>query len=368
MQRSVHVIGVGMSPFSPAVLGPDPATLIASTIGQALIDAGLSASAIGAVHALSDSADGATLRGALRRTGLGQVALAHFSVGSGEASRLFANACQAISQGQVQSILLLGVQGTPAQAPAAASVEQLGAVARAYMARYQARRETFAMIAVKARQHAAHNSLAAFNQLLSLEQVLDAGVIAAPLTRPQMALPCSGAAALLLCSSEFALRHCAGPRIRIAAQACVAPQQLTAAEQGMGFGCLGYDVSVAAARELYEQAGRGPQEVAVCELHDSSSVSELLLYEALGFCLEGSAEKMVEDGDNTYGGNLVVNPCGGLLAQGHAAAASALAQSIELVRHLRGSAVRRQVVDARLALQHQAGDDGTVTATLFERD
>jgi acetyl-CoA acetyltransferase len=156
--------------------------------------------------------------------------------------------------------------------------------------------------------------------------------------------------------------------VRIAAQACVSPQQVTGPDQGSISAGLDYDVNVAAARELYEQAGRGPQEIAVCELHDTSTVSELLLYEALGFCPEGSGEKMVEDGDNTYGGNVVVNPSGGLLALGQASAASALAQCIELVHHLRGSAGRRQVVDVQLALAHQAGADGTVTITLYQRD
>jgi acetyl-CoA acetyltransferase len=168
-----------------------------------------------------------------------------------------------------------------------------------------------------------------------------------------------------LCSSEFARRHGNGVLVQVVAQACVTPQQVN--DQGATFAGVDYEVNVAAARELYEQAGRGPQEVDVCELHDLSTVSELLLYEALGFCAEGYGEKLVEDGDNTYGGNLVINPSGGLLTLGQASAASALAQCIELVHQLRGSAGRRQVADAQLALQHQTGDDGTVTATLFQR-
>ncbi|NUU38992.1 lipid-transfer protein [Pseudomonas sp. C2B4] len=368
MQRCVNVIGVGMSPFRTTGLGPDPTVLVSATIRQALTDASVSASNIATVHAVSRMMDGVTLQRALQRTGLAQTPLCHFPEGGADDSNLFARACQAIALGQAESILVLGVQSAAATPVPDLVFERLGATARAYMARYRARRETFAMITVKARQHAALNPLAAFTRALTLEQVLDADTIAEPLTQPQFAWTSSGVAAVLLCSSEFARRHCSGPVVRIAAQACISPQQVTGPDQGSTFAGVDYDVNVAAALELYEQAGRGPEDVAVCELHDTSTVSELLLYEALGFCPEGRGEKMVEDGDNTTGGNLVVNPSGGLLSLGQASAASSLAQCIELVHHLRGSAGRRQVADAQLALQQQAGSDGTVTTTLYQRD
>jgi len=367
MQRCVNVIGVGMSPFNPATLGPDPPALIGATIRQALKDAGVCASNLSAVYAVTGMTDSATLQCALQREALAQVPLFHFTPASAEGSALFYRACQAIALGQAQSILVLGVQSASALPTQGLAIEQLGAAAREYMERYQARQETFAMIAVKARQHAALNPLSAFNSTLTLEQVLEARQICGPLTHPQFAWASSGVAAVLLCSSELARRLDSRAVVRIAAQACVSRQQVQGQEQGTIFAGVDYDVNVAAAQELYEQAGRGPQEVDVCELHDISTVSELLLYEALGFCPEGSGEKLIEDGDNTYDGNLIVNPSGGLLALGQASAASALAQCIELVHHLRGTAGRRQVVQAQLALQHQTGADGTVTATLYQR-
>jgi acetyl-CoA acetyltransferase len=366
MQRCVNVIGVGMSPFSPAALGPDPSGMVSGTILEALTDAGLSADNIARVYAASGLLDGASFSRAMRCAGLAHLPLDEIAQGDVDSNLLLFRACQAISQGQAECILVLGIQSAPGTPKAGLATEHLGTIAREYMARYQSRPETFAMVAVKAYQHAAHNPLAAFNRASTLEQVLSASMIAEPLTEPQFARPSSGIAALVLCSGEFARRWHNGPLVRIVAQACVTPQQLIGLHQGTKFNDLNYEVSVAAARELYEQAGRGPQEVDVCELHDISTVSELLLYEALGFCQEGSGEKLVEDGDNTYDGNLVVNPCGGLLALGHPSMASALAQSVELVRQLRGSAGPRQVVEAQLALQHQAGDDGTVTMTLFD--
>ncbi|MDH4873539.1 lipid-transfer protein [Pseudomonas sp. BN515] len=369
MQRCVNVIGVGMSPFSPAALSANSTALVGETARQALADAGLSARDVGCVFAASGLMDGGTLQRALEQTGLGQVPLQPLPKGEDSGGVLLYQACQAIELGLADCVLVLGMQGAPVPLPSlGAELERLGAAARQYMARYQTRRETFAMIAVKARQHAALNPLAVFVAPLTLDEVLEASTLAEPLTHPQFAWPTSGVAAVLLCSAGFARRRGNLPAVRIIAQACVSPAQVAGFDPASVFPCAGYEVHVVAARELYEQAGRGPQEVGVCELHDSSTLSELSLYEALGFCPEGSAEKLVEDGDNTYGGNLVVNPSGGLLSLGQAPAVSGLAQCIELVHHLRGNAGRRQVADVRIALQHQVGPDGTVVTTLYQRE
>ncbi|MGQ7819263.1 thiolase C-terminal domain-containing protein [Metapseudomonas furukawaii] len=364
MQRCVNVIGVDMSAFSPAPL-LDPTVLVGDTVRRALVDAGLAAGDVGTVFAASGLMETGALQRALELTGLGPVPLRHLAADS---CSLLHQACQAIEAGQAECILLLGVQDALATLPDLDStLGQLATAAREYMVRYRTRRETFAMVAVKARQHALCNSEAVFRQELSLDQVLEAPVIAGPLTHPQFAWPTCGVAAVLLCSREFARRRASGPGVRIIAQARVTPQQVSLGA-GLAFSAIGYEVNVAAAQDLYEQAGWGPQDVGVCELHDSSTLAELLLYEALGFCAEGSAEKLVEDGDNTYGGNLVVNPSGGLLSLGRAPSAGGLAQCIELVRHLRGRAGQRQVANANIALQHQVGTDGTVVATLYQRE
>lgn len=369
MQRCVNVIGVGMSPFSPVALGPDTGTQVADTVSQTLLDAGLPPGEVCAVLAAAQGLDKPTLRRALERAGLGKVPLHALPEDEADGCSLLFQARRTVESGQAECVLVLGVQGAPAAlADLDATLERHGAAAEEYMARYQARRETFAMVAVKARQHAAQNPLAPFNQPVSLDEVLADTPLAGPLTHPQFAWPSAGVAAVLLCSGRFAAEQYQGAAVRIAAQVRVTPHQVAGADALSGFAAVGYDISVAAARDLYEQAGMGPDEVGVCELHDSSTLGELLLYEALGFCREGSAEKLVEDGDNTYGGNPVINPSGGLLSLGQAPAASGLAQCIELVRHLRGSAGARQVAGARIALQHQTGVDGTVVATLYQRE
>ena len=116
---------------------------------------------------------------------------------------------------------------------------------------------------------------------------------------------------------------------------------------------VGYDMSRAAANKVYEQAGVGPEDIEVVELHDCFAQNELITYEALGLCPEGGAEAFIDAGDNTYGGKVVTNPSGGLLSKGHPLGATGLAQCYELTRQLRGTAEATQVdgVAARPAAQ-----------------
>jgi len=102
---------------------------------------------------------------------------------------------------------------------------------------------------------------------------------------------------------------------------------------------VGYDMTAAAAKEVYEKSGIGPDEVNVVELHDCFTANELITYEGLGLTPEGTArENSLKTGDNTYGGRVVTNPSGGLLSKGHPLGATGLAQCAELVWQLRGEA------------------------------
>jgi acetyl-CoA acetyltransferase len=131
---------------------------------------------------------------------------------------------------------------------------------------------------------------------------------------------------------------------------------------------VGFDMAKNAAQAVYEEAGIGPEDVDVVELHDCFTTNEVLTYEALGLCKEGEAEKFIEEGDNTYGGKFVTNPSGGLLSKGHPLGATGLAQCTELVWHLRGQAEDRQVEGARVALQHNLGLGGAAVVTMYRRD
>jgi acetyl-CoA acetyltransferase len=123
----------------------------------------------------------------------------------------------------------------------------------------------------------------------------------------------------------------------------------------------------AAAAQVYAEAGIGPDDLDVVELHDCFTANELITYESLGLTPDGTAEKFILDGDNTYGGRVVTNPSGGLLSKGHPLGATGLAQCAELTWQLRGQAEQRQVEGARLALQHNLGLGGACVVTLYER-
>ncbi|MBT3425326.1 MAG: lipid-transfer protein, partial [Gammaproteobacteria bacterium] len=131
---------------------------------------------------------------------------------------------------------------------------------------------------------------------------------------------------------------------------------------------VGVDMAKAAAEQVYEEAGVGPGDLQVVELHDCFTANELLTYEALGLTDQGTAEKFIWDGDNTYGGQVVTNPSGGLLSKGHPLGATGLAQCTELVWQLRGDAGPRQVEGARHALQHNLGLGGACVVTLYSND
>ena len=205
--------------------------------------------------------------------------------------------------------------------------------------------------------------------MLSVEEILASPEVFDPLTRYQCCPPTCGAAAAILCSRRVReeARH-------LDARSYIAAQAMT----------TDYAVDVRGA--LDDQDGRlrhgegaprrrstsrpasAPRTSQVVELHDCFTANELLTYEALGLCKEGEAEKFIWDGDNTYGGKFVTNPSGGLLSKGHPLGATGLAQCTELVWQLRGTAEKRQVEGAKVALQHNLGLGGACVVTLYGHD
>jgi acetyl-CoA acetyltransferase len=244
--------------------------------------------------------------------------------------------------------------------------QMFGGAGREYRARYGTRKETFAKVAVKARKHAAENPLALFTQPLTVEEVLASEMVYDPLTRLQCCAPTCGAAAAVLSTEAFAKKHGHSTPVFIAAQAMTTDYP-TSFEKSVTR-LVGYDMTVSAASKVYDQAGLGPEDVQVCELHDCFTTNEILSYEALGLCNEGEAERFISDSLNTYGGQVVTNPSGGLLSKGHPLGATGVAQCAELVWQLRGRAEKRQVANAKVALQHNVGIGGACVVTMYRRD
>jgi acetyl-CoA acetyltransferase len=251
----------------------------------------------------------------------------------------------------------------PAAPPAA---QMFGGAGREHQERFGTRNETFAKVSEKARRHAAHNPNAVFRSPVTVEEILQSPHIYGPLTRLQCCPPTCGAAAAVVVSEGYARRNGLSGLVEIAGQALVTDTPSTFESASM-MKLVGYDLSRAAAARVYEEAQAGPDDVQVVELHDCFTANEIITYEALGLCGEGGAEQFVEDGDNTYGGRVVVNPSGGLLSKGHPLGATGLAQAAELVWQLRGVAEGRQVPEVRHALQHNLGLGGACVVTMLRR-
>jgi acetyl-CoA acetyltransferase len=393
MARRVNVIGVGMNKFQKPGQSEDYPQMAQVAARAALADAGVSYDDIEQVYVGYVFGDSTCGQRAVYEIGLTGVPVFNVNNNCSTGSTALMLARQAVAGGLAECVLALGfekmekgalgskwtdraspvekhaqvmndVQGFT-QAPPTA--QMFGGAGREYRWMYGTRRETFAKISEKARRHAVNNPYALFNQPLTVEEVMAAEEVFDPLTRYQCCPPTCGAAAAVLCSDEFARKLGIDRPVYIAAQAMTTDSPSSFSGNSM-IKMIGYDMARQAARKVYDQAGIGPEDVDVVELHDCFTTNELLSYEALGLCPEGGAEKFIWDGDNTYGGKFVVNPSGGLLSKGHPLGATGLAQCTELVWQLRGQAERRQVEGARVALQHNLGLGGACVVTLYRRD
>lgn len=392
MQRPVHVVGVGMIPFTKPGAS-DPYTVMGQRAAKlALEDAGVAYELVQQAYVGYVYGDSTAGQAAIYGVGLTGIPVFNLNNNCSTGSSALFLARQAVESGVVECAIALGFeqmqpgalkgayedrpspmakfaqamtdkQGYSAEAPRAAQF--FGGAGRDYIAQYGIKRETFGRISVKARQHAARNPLAVFRQTLTLDEVMASTPVFDPLTRFQCCPPTCGAAAAIVCSAEFAKKHGLDASVVIAAQAMTTDTPSTFDSRDMRK-LVGYDMSVAAAKQVYEAAGIGPEELDVVELHDCFTANELITYEALGLTPEGTAEKFIVEGDNTYGGRIVTNPSGGLLSKGHPLGATGLAQCYELVQQLRGRAEQRQVEGARLALQHNLGLGGACVVTLYQ--
>jgi len=390
MGRKVYVIGVGMIPFTKPGANEPYNVMGAKAARAALADARVDYQLIEQAYVGYVYGDSTCGQRTLYQLGLTGIPIINVNNNCSTGSTALFLARQAVESGAVECVLALGFEQmlagaislkfddrpTPldsfistmkaaqgwADAPLAAQL--FGGAARAHMQKYGTRPETFAKISVKARKHAAANPYALFREPLTEEQVLASPMIFAPLTRLECCPPACGAAAAVVCSSDFVRKHNLDTRVQIVAQAMTSDRNSTFDEQDM-MKVVGYDMAREAAQQVYEKAGVGPADIDVVELHDCFASNELITYEALGLTPEGTAEQFVCDGDNTYGGKVVTNPSGGLLSKGHPLGATGLAQCAELVWQLRGQAGRRQVEGARHALQHNLGLGGACVVTLY---
>jgi acetyl-CoA acetyltransferase len=256
------------------------------------------------------------------------------------------------------------LRGVDRKAPGAP--QMFGNAGREYMERYGVKAESFARIGEKNHRHSANNPYSQFRDVYTLKEIMDAPMVWDPLTKLQCCPTSDGGGAAVLASERFVREHgLEAKAVEIIGQAMTTDTESTFGEGDMKL--VGMDMTKAAAASVYEQSGVGPEQVDVVELHDCFSANEMITYEGLGLCAEGKAGEMIDSGAVTYGGQVVVNPSGGLISKGHPLGATGLAQCAELSWQLRGEADARQVDGAKIALQHNLGLGGACVVTMYRK-
>jgi sterol carrier protein 2 len=254
----------------------------------------------------------------------------------------------------------------PEQSPLAP--QMFGNAGRDHMEKYGSTPEHYAWIGWKNHKHSVNNPYAQFQDEYSLEEIKAARMIHDPLTKLQCSPTSDGAAAAIVASERFVEEHSLWAHaIEIKGQAMVTDLSSSFDETADCITIVGYEMSRSAAERAFQEAGLGPHDVQVVELHDCFSANELITYEALGLADQGHGHELVEERATTYGGRWVVNPSGGLISKGHPLGATGLAQCSELCWQLRGLAEARQVEGAKAALQHNIGLGGAAVVTVYER-
>jgi acetyl-CoA acetyltransferase len=391
MNQKVYVSGVGMIPFVKPGAGETYDVMGATAARLALQDAGIGYDDIQQAYVGYVYGDSTCGQRALYEVGLTGIPIINVNNNCSTGSTALYLARQAIASGAAECILVLGFEQmspgalttmfhdrpTPfdrfdemtgklvANADVPFALRYFGGAGLSHMNQYGTKLETFAKIRAKASQHASNNPLALFRKIVSTDDVMNAPMLwPGVMTRLMACPPTCGAAAAVLVSEQFAKKHDLNRAVQIIGQAMTTDRASTFDSNDM-MRVVGYDMSKAAAKQVYQETGFGPEDIDVVELHDCFAQNELITYEALGLCPEGGAEKFINDGENTYGGRVVTNPSGGLLSKGHPLGATGLAQCFELTQQLRGNAGARTVAGARVALQHNLGLGGACVVTMY---
>lgn len=410
MKTNAYIAGVGMTPFGK-FLDQGLKALGARAVDAAIADAGIDKSELQAAWVGNAAAGLVTgqesIRGqvVLRAAGIGRIPVVNVENACGSASTAFNQAAAMVSAGLYDVALALGVEklyhedkaksfgaftgavdveameeimealkksaeagGATEAADGAGKKRSMfmdiyAASARNHMAAYGTTVEQFAGVSAKNSFHGSMNDRAQFREALTVEQVLAAPMIAEPLTRPMCSPIGDGAAAVVIVSEKKAREMGLRNPVRVLCSAMFSGWDHD--DDAPGAANL-------AAATAYEEAGLGPEDLSVVELHDASAPGEIFAYESLRLCAKGDGGKLISDGVTRLGGRLPVNTSGGLLRKGHPVGATGIAQIVELTEQLQGRAGKRQVEGAKVGLAHNGGgsirnDAAAMCVTILSR-
>jgi acetyl-CoA acyltransferase len=226
--------------------------------------------------------------------------------------------------------------------------------------------ELFAKISEKNHAHSTLNPLASYQKRFTLEQIMNDVMIAYPNTRAMCSANCDGAAAAVVCSGET-LKSLSLEQRRRAVKVSASVLTTDPYEEGCQVLPNVNTLTRKAATIAYEQAGIGPADLDLVELHDCFATAELVHYDNLMLCEEGGAADFFNSGATWRDGSTPVNVSGGLESKGHPIAATGIANVWEICHHLRGEAGDRQIKDAKVGLAHVIGLGSACGVHVLER-
>jgi acetyl-CoA acetyltransferase len=241
-------------------------------------------------------------------------------------------------------------EGSESDKPYSKFMAIYAAMCRHHMSTYGTTQRQIAAVSAKNHTHSVYNPYSQFRKPFSIEEILAAPPITYPITLPMCAPLSDGAAAAILCTEEGLKRIGADKTrcIKVAASVIRSFSNRRLDQPELHVGRL-------AAKMAYEQAGLGPRDMHVAEVHDASAMGEIIQVENLGFVAPGEGGPAAKRGEFTLGGRVPVNTSGGLESKGHPLGATGIGQLYELVTQLRGEAGKRQVEGARHAIQENGG-------------
>lgn len=394
MPRKVFVVGVGMTNFIKPSTGPDYPELGKEAVLAALADARIKYTDIQQAvcgYVFGDSTCGQRVLYQVGMTGIpifnvnnncstgsnalylakklieGGVSDVMLAVGFEKmapgalASSVFNDRTNPLDRHTIKMADMAELTGAPMTA------QYFGNAASEHMKKYGTTEVHLAKIAAKNHRHGVKNPRAQGKREYTVEEILNSRRIYGPLTKLECCPTSDGAGAAVLMSEEAVIRYGLQAKAVEIIGMEMATDTPAVFEENSLMKVAGFDMTALAAQRLYQNTGVSPKQVDVVELHDCFAANELITYEGLQLCGEGEAGKFVDAGDNTYGGRVVVNPSGGLIAKGHPLGATGLAQCAELVWQLRGEAGDRQVPRAKIGLQHNLGLGGAVVVTMYKK-
>ena len=375
--RPVWIAGVGLHPFG-RFAEKTVTALGAHAVQQALGEAGIGRGQFQAAFCGTVYSGVAAGHKVLTSLGLSGVPTVNVEAGCASGGAALALGAAQVATGRYDRVLVFGMEKMPRgiirssffepwreEAGLAATPAYFALRAQRLMRDSGVTVEDFARVSEKNHRHGVANPNAMYRKAISVDEILASPVVCEPLRLLMLCAPNEGAAAVAL-SSEPGLGA-----VRVAAAALRSHHAGSVLGEHTPMSGVADDgvatPTEMAARDAYEEAGVGPDDLDVVELQDTDSGREILSVEELGLCPKGGGGAWVRSGGGEMRSRLPVNASGGLLSKGEPLGASALGQIVELTWQLRGAAGPRQVSDARVALGHTVGRGANACVVILVR-